>query len=224
MADPNNSLMTIYTQNGLRQFDFEAGTQKPSGQAGESAATVGLGFGINERWFSEIYLSAARSQGESSKFDSAALVNTIALTDQQSPFDLGLYTEIEYEQDRSAGYKATFGPLLQSSFGLTTANLNLLLHRNYLADDSNRMHLDYQWQLKRRWDARFEYGIQGFGELGEWDHWAPQDQQAHRVGPVILGKAVLGEAQVIHYNAAMLFDILDRQHSTTIRFQATYGF
>jgi hypothetical protein len=86
------------------------------------------------------------------------------------------------------------------------------------------MQLDYQWQVKHRWNAALEYGIQGFGELGTWDHWAPHDQQAHRLGPVILGKVNLDGESVIHYNAAVLFDAFDGHSATTLRFQAIYGY
>ncbi len=224
MGDPYDSLLTTYTQNGTHQIDFEIGSQKPSSQGSSSAAALGIGYLATDRWFTELYGSYTHNTGEATQFDSAAWVNTLVLTGEQSPLDVGLFSEIEYEQDRSAGYQVKIGPLLQAQFGLTTANLNFLLHRNYLADFSNTMQLDYQWQVKHRWNASLEYGIQGFGELGTWDRWAPHDQQAHRIGPVILGKVNLGGDNVIHYNAGVLFDAFDGQHATTMRFQATYGF
>jgi len=224
MGDPYDSLLTTYTQNGAHQIEFDIGTQKPAGQGSSSAAALGIGTLATERWFTEVYGSYARDSGEATQFNSAAWVNTLVLTDGQSALDVGLYSEIEYEQDRAAGYQVKIGPLFQTEFGLTTANLNFLLHRNYLADFSNTMQLDYQWQLKRRLNASLEYGVQGFGELGTWDHWAPHDQQAHRIGPVILGKLNLDGDNVIHCNAGILFDVFDGQRATTLRFQATYGF
>ncbi|HEY8023178.1 MAG TPA: hypothetical protein VIF60_01340 [Burkholderiaceae bacterium] len=224
MADPNDSLMINYAQNGAHQVDVEFGSQKPSGQSPSGATTLGVGASVTERWFTEVYGTYLRDSGDTTKFDSAAWINTLLLTDGQSPIEFALYTEIEYERDRAAGYKAVIGPLLQGEFGLTTVNLNFLLHRNYLADFSNPMQLDYQWQVKRRLSASYEFGVQGFGELGAWNHWAPHDQQVHQIGPVFLGKFKLGDEQVIHYNAAVLFDVLDGQRATTFRLQAVYGF
>lgn len=223
-ADPNDSVLSTYAENGLRQVEFRLGSIGQSGQASQDGATLGFGYGLTERWFSELYLSYVKSGSEAIGFDSGALQNTFVLSSGQYPVDVGLYTEIEYEQDRSTGYKFTFGPLMQTEFGLTKVNFNLLFHRNFLADSPFPMQLDYQWQVKHHWNAPVDIGIQGFGELGEWNHWAPQSQQSHRLGPAIFGKKSLGENQVLNYNAAILFDVFDQTHATTVRMQIVYGF
>lgn len=224
LADAQDSIFTTYTENGLRQVEFKLGSIGQSGQASQSAATLGIGHGLTDRWFSEIYVSYVRSGSEAIGFDSAALQNTFVLSEGQYPVDIGLYTEVEYEQDRSAGYRLTFGPLMQAEAGLTKINFNLLFQRNYLADFSTPMQLGYQWQVKHHWNAPIDFGIQGFGELGQWDRWAPQSQQSHRLGPALFGKIILGEHQVINYNAAVLFDVLDQTHATTLRMQIVYGY
>ncbi len=223
-ADPDDSLLTTYSQYGSRLIDIGYGTQKVPGQFPASAATFGVGDGIEEYWYSEFYLSYTHDSGGATTFDSAALQNIFDLTRGALPVDIGLYTEIEYERDRTQGYQASFGPLFQTEFGLTTANLNFLLQRNYRADAYNAMQLGYQWQIKERISASYEFGVQGFGELGQWNHWAPRDQQEHRLGPVILGKLALDDGRVIHYNVALLFDAFDRQNALTLRAQAVIGF
>ncbi|MBV8635879.1 MAG: hypothetical protein JO002_15390 [Burkholderiaceae bacterium] len=223
-ADPDDSLLTTYSQYGVRQIDVEYGIQKVSHQFPADAAAFGVGLSMNDDWYSEFYLAYAHDGGNATVFDSAALENIFTLTGGTSPIDVGLFTEIEYQNDRSQGYKLAAGPLFRADFGLTTANLNLLFHRDYRADDYNPMQLDYQWQIKRRVSAALELGFQGFGTLGQWDHWAPQDQQEHRLGPVVLGRLALNDKRVIHYNAALLFDAFDRQHAATFRVQALIGF
>jgi hypothetical protein len=224
MADPDDFILTFYAQDGLRQINLATGTTAQSGQPRDSHATIGLGYGITENWFSELYLSYDHTAGESTNFDSAALQNIFVLVNGQGPVDLGLYTELEYQNDRSAGDKLTFGPLLQSEFGLTTTNLNFLFRRSYYADFANPMDLGYQWQVKHRWTPTLEFGLQGFGDLGQWNHWAPHDQQIHRLGPAIFGKIALSATQIFNYNAAVLFDEFDGTHATTMRMQANYGF
>ena len=223
-ADPDESLLTTYSQYGSRQVDIEYGTQKTKGQFPATVAAFGAGLSIEDNWYSELYLGYAREGGSATTFDSAALQNVFALTGGRSSVDVGLYTEIEYEHDRALGYQATVGPLFEAGFGLYTANLNFLLHRDYRADAYNPMQLDYQWQIKRRITSSIELGMQGFGELGQWNHWAPQDQQQHRLGPAVLGKLDLDGKRVIHYNAALLFDAFDRQNAVTFRAQAFIGF
>jgi hypothetical protein len=224
LADPDDFVLTTYSENGLRQLNFAAGTIGQSGQARDNHATIGFGYGVTEDWFSELYLGYDHTAGESTTFDSAALQNIFRLSDGQGPVDIGLYTEIEYENDRSAGYQLTVGPLLQSEFGLSTINFNLLFQRNYRADFSNPVQLGYQWQFKHRWTPGFEFGLQGFGNVGQWDQWAPRDQQSHRFGPAIFGKFALGRQQIINYNAAILFDEFDGTRATTLRTQIVYGF
>jgi hypothetical protein len=223
-GDPDDNILTTYSENGQRQLDFKIGSFAQKGQASQDASTLGLGYGLTDYWFSEIYVSYVKSGGESIEFDSAALQNTFLLTGQQSPFDLGLYTEIEYEHDRTAGEQFTFGPLLQTELGLTKINFNLLFQRNYYADFPNPMQLGYQWQIRQHIQAPIDIGLQGFGEFGQWDHFAPEDQQSHRIGPAIFGKFDLGNDKLISYNAAILFDVFDDTHATTFRFQAVLGF
>lgn len=224
LADPDDTVLTTYSENGLHQIDFRLGAIRQPGQATQSASTFGYGYGITDYWFSELYLGYARSGSDGTAFDSAALQNTFRLTDGQYPVDIGLYTEVEYEADRSAGYKIMFAPLLQSDIGLTRLNLNLLFQRNYLADFPNPMQIGYQWQIKHHWNFPVDFGLQGFGEFGQWDHWAPRNEQSHRLGPAIFGKINMGAHRVINYNAAVLFDAFDQQHATTFRTQVVYGF
>jgi hypothetical protein len=224
LADPDDSILTTYSENGERQVDFRIGATRQSGQATQSASTIGYGYGLTDYWFSELYLGYTRSGSDSTDFDSAALQNTFRLTNGQFPVEIGLFTEVEYEADRATGYQLTFGPLLQGEIGLTKWNFNLLFQRNYMADFPNPMQLGYQWQVKYHWNFPLDFGLQGFGEVGQWNHWAPGNEQSHRLGPAIFGKTTLGQHQVINYNAALLFDAFDQQHATTFRTQVIYGF
>jgi hypothetical protein len=223
-ADPDDSILTTYAENGERQIDFRIGAIGQSGQATQSASTLGYGYGLTDYWFSDFYVSYVRNGDSNTDFDGAALENTFRLTNGQYPLDVGLYTEVEYQADRAAGYQIAFGPLLQADIGLTKINFNLLFRRNYLADFPNPMQLGYQWQIAHHWNFPLDFGLQGFGEVGQWNHWAPSNEQSHRLGPAIFGKLALGQHRLIKYNAALLFDAFDQQHATTFRTQVIYGF
>ncbi len=180
--------------------------------------------GVTDYWFSELYVAYAKAGSDVTHLDSVSWQNTFLLIGSDTPVDVGLYTEVEYENDRSAGEKIALGPLVQADFGLTKVNLNLIFQRNYCADFSNPMVMNYQWQVKRYWNQPVDFGVQGFGELGQWNHWEPMDQQSHRIGPAVFGKLDVGEKQAINYNAAQLFNVLNETHATTLRLQAVYGF
>ena len=55
-----------------------------------------------------------------------------------------------------------------------------------------------------------DFGAQGFGDMGHWNHLAPTNEQSHRAGPALFGKHPLGGAQAIVWNAALLFGLTRR--------------
>ena len=97
-----------------------------------------------------------------------------------------------------------WGPVLQTDIGRTQLNLNLFLERVINPEAPKPMQLKYQWQVKHRYRPLFEFGLQGFGEVGEWDQWAPRSRQSHRLGPMIAGTWTLGGKQAIKYQLAWL--------------------
>lgn len=82
----------------------------------------------------------------------------------------------------------------------------------------------YQWQVKYRWLPQFEYGLQGFGQTGDVDKWAPAEQQVHKAGPAIFGKLPLGGREAIKYNAAWLLAASKAASDNTVRLQVEYEF
>ena len=75
-----------------------------------------------------------------------------------------------------AGCALEIGPVFQTDIDRTQLNLNLFFQRGF-DSLSGPTELSYQWQLRYRWNRWLHVGAQGFGELGPWDQWLPQDQQ-----------------------------------------------
>jgi hypothetical protein len=67
-------------------------------------------------------------------------------------------------------------------------------------------------------------GAQGFGELGEWDHWAPRDKQSHRAGPAIFGTLPVGDKQAFKYDAAYLYGSVYGKHAKMVTARVRYEF
>jgi len=225
-AGPSDYVYVPSVSYGEREIDFKYGawTQKP-GNDGLSAASIGYGYGVSQRWFTEIYSKYQRPQGEPSRFDAWEWENKFQLTEAgEYPVDLGLIVELERPQDRSEGYEFRFGPLFQTEFGKVQLNGNVLFQRNYRADAAAAMQLGYQWQAKYRWQPKLELGFQGFGELGQWNHWDPAGERSHRAGPAMFGKLALGDHQAIRYNAAWLVGASANAPSHNLRLQIEYEF
>jgi len=210
---------------GEREIDFKSGSIKKSGERPESAASIGFGYGVTDYWFTEVYGKYKRAEGNGTAFDAFEWENKFQLTQPgQYPIDVGFITEIERPQDHSEGYEVKFGPLLQTEFGKTQLNLNVLFQRNYRAAAANAMRAGYQWQVKYRWMPVFEFGAQGFGDVGNWNRIAPRSEQTHLIGPAVFGKIALGGRHAIRYNAAYLVGVSDTRHGNWLRTQVEYEF
>ena len=84
--------------------------------------------------------------------------------------------------------------------------------------------IKYPWQVEYRWRPALQFGLQGFGELGPWDNWAPRKQQSHRAGPMISGSLPIGTTDAFKYQAAFLKGSVYGTRGTmfSMRLQYTY--
>lgn len=222
---PANYVFLPGVEYGEREIDFKFGSQKKTGEDRLSASSLGFGYGVTQHWFTEIYQKYERTGGEGTHVDAWEWENKFQLTEPgEYPVDSGFIIEVERPKDGAEGYEARFGPLFQTDIGKLQLNGNLLFERHYRADTQERTEFGYQWQVKYRWQQQFEFGLQGFGELGKWDQWDPADQRSHRMGPAIFGKLPLGNRQAIRYNAAWLLGASTNAPRQTFRMQVEYEF
>lgn len=89
-------------------------------------------------------------------------------------------------------------------------------------EEEARTTLGYQWQVLYRHSHRIYYGVQGMGELGQWDDWANRDDQEHKVGPAIFGRLKTAGGQRLSYNAGLLFGVTDGTPDYTLRLKLEY--
>lgn len=226
VAGPADYVVTPIVEEGEREIDFKAGTAKSRDGSRESAYSVGLGWGAKSWWFTELYAKWHKEPGAAQTFDAWEWENKVQLTETgKYPVDIGLLLEIERPKNRSEGYEYRWGPLLQADITPSVqANLNLLFEKHVRTIVPSRAVFGYQWQLKYRWHPEFEYGLQGFGDVGPWNDWAPKSEQSHIAGPAVFGRIKVGDHQVIRYNAGLLFALTDGVQRNTFRLQAEYEF
>jgi hypothetical protein len=223
-AEPADYLNTPIVEPGEKEIDFKAGTATKDSDPRATAFSTGFGYGANDWWFTELYVKY-KNESTGAKFDAVEWENSFQLTETgKYPVDAGFLLEVERPHDRAEGWEVKWGPLLQTEFGKLQLNGNLLFQRNYRADFANSTQLKYQWQMKYRWQEAFEFGLQGFGELGKWDNWAPGGERIHTVGPAVFGKIPLGSHQAIKYNAAWLLASSGAAQDHTVRMQVEYEF
>jgi hypothetical protein len=146
------------------------------------------------------------------------------LTQGQYPVDVAFHTNVERAADGSGEVGAEFGPVLQTEFGRTQLNLNVFLSRDYRTESAEPMQIAYQWQVKYRWIAKLQFGAQGFGEMGEWNHWLPRAQQSHRAGPALFGSWRLRDGHEWKYEAAYLVGKNSARHANSVAMRIQYAF
>lgn len=230
-AGPADYVYTPIVEYGEREIDFKYGTESaPADQPDVPRAhggSIGVGYGVTEYWFTELYLKRELESGAGVTL--AEWENKFQLLETgKYPFDLGFITELETPTSGDAPNEIKVGPLMQTEFGKLQLNLNLLFERAFGKDKDDgtayTTEFQYQWQVKYRMQESFEFGLQGLGEMGEWDNWAPGAEQVHKVGPAIFGKIPLGGREAIKYNAAWLKSASTAAPSDTFRMQVEYEF
>jgi hypothetical protein len=178
-ADPGYYLLTPYSQPGQLALDLRYWTVKSPGEHATLWPELGLRYGFSSRWTSEIFASYIGDSLREQKLSSLNWQNSYLLTQGQYPFDLALHAQLIHA--RGEGNALELGPLLQTEWGSTRLNFNLVFEHSWASNDGTR--LKYQWQALQRLRPGLRLGLQGFGELGRWDHWS--DRQSHRAGPVL---------------------------------------
>jgi hypothetical protein len=104
---------------GEREMDFKAGSWKKQDEDRLRAWSIGYGYGITQKWATELYLKYESSAGERlTKFDAWEWENKFQLTEPgEYPVDFGLVLEFERPKDRSEGYELKLAPLFQKDIG-----------------------------------------------------------------------------------------------------------
>lgn len=222
-AGPADYVYTPAVEAGEKEIDFKLGTADEDTR--NTAGSVGLGYGANDWWFTEVYVKYAKDGSGGINYDAFEWENKFQLTETgKYPVDVGFITEIEVPKDDDEGIELKLGPLFQSEFGKLQLNGNILFERHFDAAVSSSTEMGYQWQVKYRWQPNLEYGLQGFGEMGEWDHWESSSDQSHKIGPAIFGKLAAADHLAIKYNAAWLFGLTQGTPNNTFRAQVELEF
>jgi hypothetical protein len=226
-AGPSDYVSSPTVEAGEFEVDFKAGSARLGDRSNINAQSLGLGYGVNSFWFTEFYAKWHGANDGSvtggHSFDAFEWENRFQLTETgKYPVDVGFLLEIERPRDRAEGIEVVWGPLLQAEFGRMLGNLNLLVSKNYRAAEAAPASLTYQWQLRAPVAERVDLGVQGFGNLGRWDKWAPHAEQEHSLGPAVFGKLELGAHQAIKYNAGWLVGLTDASARHTVRLQVEW--
>jgi hypothetical protein len=204
MADPGYYVTTPYYKEGLHNIDFRYWTTKSPGRPEMIWPEVGLGYGVNSRWTTELFVSWIGSSQRATRVSSINWQNSVLLTQGEHDVDVAVHAQLIVDRIDRGAKTLEIGPVLQTDIGRTQLNGNLILERSFDAAKPKPTQLKYQWQVRHRWRNGLHLGAQGFGELGAWDDWAPHSRQSHRAGPAVFATWRINDRQQIAAQAAML--------------------
>jgi hypothetical protein len=224
-AGPSDYVHSPIVEYGEREIELKGGRAWLGDGGHEDAYAASFGFGVTPWWFTEAYVKFEGATGQPTRAEAVEWENLFQFTETgKYAADLGMLVEIERPRDHGEGYELTYGPLLQAETGRVQWNGNLLFRRHVNATEPFETEMLYEWQVKFRWLPAFEPGLQGFGDMGKWDHWAPSGEQSHVFGPALFGKAGLGGHHALRYDAAMLFGASAAAPDRTLRFRLEYEY
>lgn len=215
-AGPADYIDYPMVEEGEKEIEVKYGDARDGGKSVERAYTVGVGYGVNSRWFTELTVKYKKEGNEANKFDAFEWENKFQLTETgRYPVDVGVLLEIERPRDHAEGWEVKLGPLFQTEFGKVQLNANVLFEKHFQAEGDVEKEWETlgQLQVKYRLSQPFEIGVQAFTE----EHEA-------KAGPAIFGKLPIGGHQAIKYNVGWLKGLNDDTPGHTLRAQVEFEF
>ncbi|MES2129878.1 MAG: hypothetical protein V4463_21600 [Pseudomonadota bacterium] len=223
-AETGYYLVSPYPIEGQATIDFKYWNAKPTGQPPRSEPELGVSYNVNSRWYTEVTAAWFKFSPGPARLVGYEWQNDFMLTQGQYPIDVAFHTNYFYNKNTARGVNFEFGPVLQTEIGRTQFNLNLFFSRDYKVAAPTEMELAYQWQVKYRWKHELEFGIQGFGEVGEWNHWDPSNERSFRAGPAVFGAIGAGQGHEIKYEAAYLIGTNSAHTAKSVALRLQYVF
>jgi hypothetical protein len=222
-ADPGYYVVTAYDNEGVRTLDFRYWTVKLDGRPEVLWPEVGFGYGVTTRWTTELYASWIGSSQMATRLSTWNWQNDVLLTQGEYPIDVAVHANLIRNQ-LGPGGAIEWGPVLQTDVGRTQLNGNVFFESGWDDFAPAAARMKYQWQVRHRWRPVLHLGLQGFGELGRWNRWAPHDKQSHRAGPALFSTLPLAQHQTLLVQASYLFGSVYRKDGRMFSMRAQLAF
>ena len=222
-GDPGNYFVSIYDNAGKWDMSFHYWDIQQPDSAKIVWPELGLGYGINEHWYTRVYVSNEGGDVGLTALDSTNWQNDFKLTSGQTPYDLALHTKLTWYAGPGQGQVLEIGPAFQTESGLWRINTNLFFRYSFGAEEVEPTQLSYQWRALYPILPGWHWGVVGMGEVGEWNNWAPLGEQSHRIGPTITSSWSVADGHSMRAEAAYLQGKIEGQTGSmlmvTLRYQ-----
>jgi hypothetical protein len=183
-----------------------------------------VGYGVTDFWKPELALVLEQRKHRDLKADAIELENTFQVLPTDAYFvNAGLLFAYEASL-RDDVHALELGPLLQLPLGRLTNTGNAFFEKQYGDDrETSTVGFEYAWQSVFDIAGGLGLGFEAFGEIEKIANDPPStDEQEHRIGPVALFEAELGEWGEIGIELGFLFGLTDETPDHTFKFNLEY--
>ena len=115
-------------------------------------------------------------------------------------------------------------PLVQKQFGQHLLTLNVPFVYETGKTGAREWELEYAWQYKWLGNKALEFGLEGYGKLGEVTHWNPSSERVHQIGPSLFGKVKTNARHAWKYQLGLLFGLTSSAPDKTLYGTLEYEF
>jgi hypothetical protein len=219
-AGPADKVYRPIVEKGETEVEIRGGYFDLHDSADEYAWVADFGYAFTSNWKSELVFEYEGETGEGAGPEAVEWENLIVLTEQGEHWaDVGLLIEAEHTFS-AAPEEFKLGLLLEKEIGPTIADLNLVAEKEFGHDASDETELEYRWQVKWRGNEALEWGVQGFGGVGTFEHLGEDD--GHSIGPAMFGVQRLANGNKVAYDAAILVGVNEQAPDITARFNIEF--
>jgi len=188
-AGPTEEVLGARLGDGPPALEARMGIERDRHGRSRWGAELGVAARPRRGWASELSAEFGRDGVGRLRVTALEWENRIALTAPVGPWHAAWLLAVEHAfDDDERGWALHTGPLLEWRDATVGARWNLLFERR-LGEPAASTGLAYRWELRDRRPRTVAWGLQGDGELGRWNDWAPRAQQAHRIGPALFAQA-----------------------------------
>lgn len=179
---------------------------------------VGVGHGFTSYWFTELYVEAKKNAGDSNyETEAYEWENLFQLTEPGKYWaDTGFAIEYAHARESTDPNEWELMPIVQKQLGRQLITLNIPFVYETGNNAAKVWELEYAWQYKWLGNPLLEFGIEGYGKLGEVTNWSPSSQQEHQMGPSLFGKFKTDVRHAWKYQLGILFGLTESTPEKTL--------
>lgn len=170
---------------------------------------LGAGYGFTDSWFSELYAEYEKPpDSNTAQVQYYEWENMLRLTEPGRHWaDWAVILEYSYAADPEEQDAVKLMPIMQTRFTHTMLTLNFGFERNPSENGTNHWQFSYGWQSLWFGEPAYRFALEGYGQVGDVNHWAPTQEQTHQIGPALVGKVRTGSDSGYEYRVGFYWGL-----------------